>query len=260
MLNFYFKIKSLWFERGIVNKISDKGFILYCLLQQYRYDLIPNTAMISINMLYGEMKSLVNIRNKDEIITLLNRLKENKVISFDNIVDNNIPVMFIFTDTPNTHRVEKDGKMVDEPDSIDDMYLVIDIKTLNYIIEQGLSIKHFITFLAVKKYTYAQQNTVSCKTISEWTGLGKRQINEKYLIDLEKIGLIKNKISDNALGHRQNNFKFAKEYKDIEKEIYENKKESIPTEICKNNNNDSSTNNYNTKTPIFGGIYKNIAI
>lgn len=219
MLNFSFKIKTLWFENGVIKNISDKGFILLCVLHQYECRNIPNTSVASINMLYGEIKSLVNIRNKKEVIVLLDVLKKNNIVSFNKITDVTIANMFIFTDLPATHREEKDSHECDIPDSKADMYLIVDTETLNYILDKGYTIKHFITFLAVKKYTYSQQNTVSCDKISDWTGFGHNQINQKYLIDLEKITLIKNNIGKNKLGHRQNNFQWAVDFKNISKVV-----------------------------------------
>lgn len=190
-----------------------KEFSLYILLQQYRYDLIPNTAVVSVDILYDEIKFLrICCKTKNDIAKLLFDLKELNIIYFNNkdIINYNIPIIFNFIDTPQTHRELKENKEVDIPDSAKDNYLVVNTKIFNYIMQQDLTVKHFILYLAIKKYSYSQQNTVSCETLSEWTGFGVHQINKNYIPDLERIGLVKNNISRNSLGHRQNNFQVLK--------------------------------------------------
>jgi hypothetical protein len=212
MVDIYFKIKSSWFRKGVIKKMKEKGFTLYCLLEQFK---CKNTGVTytCINKLYKDMKDLGLNCSKNDIVSLLKKLKSEGSINFNRNTrfDNYNDLLEIsFTDAPETHRESIEEIMRDIPNSSDDAYLVVDTAILNFILQQGLTVKHFIVYLAIKKYSYAPQNTVSCETISEWTGFGIHQINEKYIPDLERIELIKNNISRNALGHMQNNFKILR--------------------------------------------------
>ncbi|MNW31440.1 hypothetical protein D3C74_83550 [compost metagenome] len=151
----HIKIKSNWFDkRGIISKIGCDGFFLYITL--YRYHIhnqdVP-TFCTSIKALKKETGFTMQ-----ETYDLFKTLIRNKIIKcnvtrWDRYQDNDLLIVSA-TDTPITTRaINEREKEYDSPVSDDDFYISVDLKMMQYYLDNGLQGEEMALYCLIRKWS-----------------------------------------------------------------------------------------------------------
>ncbi|WIF94297.1 helix-turn-helix domain-containing protein [Caminicella sporogenes] len=200
-----FNFKSNWFEEGVVNKIGINGLWIYFNIRKFKLQYSSNICVFSLDLLYKEIQQYYKTKNrkysKSNIREIIFKLKKFGIIDFDrkyNMKNNNDLCKCELLDLP---ILDKNFK----PVSSDDYYITVDTDVINKIFKLDMDERHIITYYCLRKFSNANQITVSYEKMAKWLGVSKNTVN-KYCIELEENKIIANQYSRSQAGHKCNSF------------------------------------------------------
>lgn len=196
------KIKSNWFETGIIKEIGYKGYNLYLQLFKFYTPRQENeyTFIVSISMLRKETGY-----TSSEIVELLKMMLKAKIIKWnisrwDRMYENNKLLddkLFIVwaCDEPKTTRttVTKYNKemVIDKPNTDNDKYVSVNLDLMQYYFDLELNERCYLIHTYIKKMSNSVEGKcwVSINKMADVLGIGDNyvhklihEMNRKYVL------------------------------------------------------------------------------
>ncbi|MDQ0193089.1 helix-turn-helix domain-containing protein [Paenibacillus wynnii] len=151
----HIKVKSNWFDKGnIFSKVGADAFLLYLTLYRYHiYNQDKCTFATSMKMLKKETGFTID--KTKELFKILIRYKviQCSVTRWDRYEDDGF-MLVTALDLPNTKREKGNkGNEYDAPVTDADHYISIDLKLMQYYLDNGLGCSEIAFYCLIRKYS-----------------------------------------------------------------------------------------------------------
>jgi DNA-binding transcriptional regulator GbsR (MarR family) len=190
----HIKIKSNWFDKnGLFSKVGEDAFLLYILMFKF-YLHNQNDAVFGISIKMLKKESGFTMTRTYELFKLLIRygIIDCNVTRWDRYQDNDF-MLVTALDFPKTARSksEKKGIEFDKPLTDEDQYVSVDMKMIQYYLDNNLSGAEIGLYCLIRKWSnnVEKQMWMSINEMADCLGLSNdkvhkmiKKLNRMYLM------------------------------------------------------------------------------
>lgn len=252
----HIKIKSNWFDKnGLFSKVGEDAFLLYILMFKF-YLHNQNEVVFGISIKMLKKESGFTMARTYELFKLLIRygIIDCNVTRWDRYQDNDF-MLVTALDYPKTVRSksEKKGTNFDKPLTDEDQYVSVDMKMIQYYLDNNLSGAEIGLYCLIRKWSnnVEKQMWMSINEMADCLCLSNDKVN-KMIRKLNRMYLMFSKYRKSGYqtikGKRKPRYRFVHHlfasYKDLD-ELRQHYKSDIDRNIKKW---DKQKKNSNSKT------------
>jgi hypothetical protein len=148
----HIKIKTNWFElNSIISKIGCDALLMYLMLHKYS---IKNQDQCTFATSIYQLKKATGFTMDYtyQLIKLLIRYGVIKCnVRWDRHEDNDFMLVAALDEPKTTRQLDKYGKPYDHPDTDDDKYISVDLRLMQYYIDNGLDGREIALYCLIRK-------------------------------------------------------------------------------------------------------------